>query len=207
MTVFESDKELIRKLVKRRQQVLAIPIEKRNKENYGMGIPFRQLFADIDDSIDFSLLGSDVFVNVGNDAFIKGRDTAENAYLHANLTTDIEVKVLQRLLLLQRLEEERYIVWSLSEDKYHEPGNRLFHLINERDKKFTHERVKCEAVATKELAQYVKHGFRDEDGVRHCQIMTVTWASVFAALFVGLWPAISHCLRALWQYLLRMFCG
>lgn len=180
MTVFESDKELIRKLVKRRQQVLAIPIEKRNKENYGMGIPFRQLFADIDDSIDFSLSGSDVFVNVGNDAFIKGRDTVENAYLHANLTTDIEVKVLQRLLLLQRLEEERYIVWTLSEGSvdYPEPDNRLFYLIDERDKSFARERANREAIATEDMVEFVDNGFRTKEDRQFRKSLRNSWIAI-----------------------------
>lgn len=188
MKIYPSDQPLVKELVERRQRVQSIPPEKRNSELDGWGILFLDLFRDINDSLSFSIDNGSVNVHIGDDTIPHGKDFNEETYMHYNQTMDLQVKVLQRLLLLRQLEENRLIVWINS-------GKRtanfnfedvFFYLINEEDRKLVQEKFNYEAVATEELVELVKNGFIDDDTKRHNQSITVAWAGIIVALLVGL---------------------
>lgn len=188
MKIYPSDQPIVKELVERRQRVQSIPPEKRNSELDGWGVLFLDLFRDINDSLSFSIANGSVNVHIGDDTIPHGKDFNEETYMHYNQTMDLQVKVLQRLLLLRQLEENRLIVWINS-------GKRtanfnfedvFFYLINEEDRKLVQEKFNYEAVATEELVELVKNGFIDDDTKRHNQSITVAWAGIIVALLVGL---------------------
>lgn len=188
MKIYPSDQPLVKELVERRLRVQSIPPEKRNSELDGWGVLFLDLFRDINDSLSFSIANGSVNVHIGDDTIPHGKDFNEETYMHYNQTMDLQVKVLQRLLLLRQLEENRLIVWINS-------GKRtanfnfedvFFYLINEEDRKLVQEKFNYEAVATEELVELVKNGFIDDDTKRHNQSITVAWAGIIVALLVGL---------------------
>ena len=188
MKIYPSDQPLVKELVERRQRVQSVPPEKRNSELNGWGVLFLDLFRDINDSLSFSIANGSVNVHIGDDTIPHGKDFNEETYMHYNQTMDLQVKVLQRLLLLRQLEENRLIVWINS-------GKRtanfnfedvFFYLINEEDRKLVQEKFNYEAVATEELVELVKNGFIDDDTKRHNQSITVAWAGIIVAFLVGL---------------------
>lgn len=188
MKIYPSDQPLVKELVERRQRVQSIPPEKRNSELDGWGILFLDLFRDINDSLSFSIDNGSVNVHIGDDTIPHGKDFNEETYMHYNQTMDLQVKVLQRLLLLRQLEENRLIVWINS-------GKRtanfnfedvFFYLINEEDRKLVQEKFNYEATATEELVELVKNGFIDDETKRHNQSIMVAWAGIIVAFLVGL---------------------
>lgn len=188
MKIYPSDQPLVKELVERRQRVQSIPPEKRNSELDGWGILFLDLFRDINDSLSFSIDNGSVNVHIGDDTIPHGKDFNEETYMHYNQTVDLQVKVLQRLLLLRQLEENRLIVWINS-------GKRtanfnfediFFYLINEEDRKLVQEKFNYEATATEELVELVKNGFIDDETKRHNQSIMVAWAGIIVAFLVGL---------------------
>ena len=188
MKIYPSDQLLVKELVERRQRVQSIPPEKRNSELDGWGILFLDLFRDINDSLSFSIDNGSVNVHIGDDTIPHGKDFNEEIYMHYNQTMDLQVKILQRLLLLRQLEENRLIVWINS-------GKRtanfnfedvFFYLINEEDRKLVQEKFNYEATATEELVELVKNGFIDDETKRHNQSIMVAWAGIIVAFLVGL---------------------
>lgn len=122
MKIYPFDRPLVNMLVERRKQTQAIPPEKRNSELNGWGILFLDLFRDINESLSFSVADGSVNVHVGDDTIPHGKDFNEETYMHYNQTMDLQVKVLQRFMLLRQLEENRLIVWINS------GKNRIFQL-------------------------------------------------------------------------------
>ena len=188
MKIYPTDRPLVKLLVERRQQTQSIPPDKRNIELCGWGILFLDLFRDINESLSFSIFDGSIIVHAGDDTIPHGKDFNEETYMHYNQTMDLQVKVLQRFMLLRQLEENRLIVWVNSgkrtanfnfEDKF-------FYLINDEDKQMVRDRFDYEAVATEELMELVKNGFVDDETKRHNQSIKVAWAGIIVALLVGL---------------------
>ena len=188
MKIYPFDRPLVKLLVEKKQHTQAIPPEKRNSELSGWGILFLDLFRDINESLSFSVADGSVNVHVGDDTIPHGKDFNEETYMHYNQTMDLQVKVLQRFMLLRQLEENRLIVWVNSgkrtanfnyEDKF-------FYLINEEDKQLVRDRFNYEAVATEELVELVKNGFVDDETKRHNQSINVAWAGVIVAIVIGI---------------------
>ena len=188
MKIYPSDRPLANLLVGRRQQTQAIPPEKRTGELSGWGILFPDLFRDINESLTFSVDEGSVNVHIGKDTIPHGKDLNEEAYLHYNQTMDLQVKVLQRFMLLRQMEENRLIVWVNSGKRTVDFNNedRFFYLINEEDKQLVRDRFNYEAVATEELVELVKNGFVDDETKRHKQSINVAWAGVLVALVIGI---------------------
>ena len=188
MKIYPSDRPLANLLVGRRQQTQAIPPEKRTGELSGWGILFPDLFWDINESLTFSVDEGSVNVHIGKDTIPHGKDLNEEAYLHYNQTMDLQVKVLQRFMLLRQMEENRLIVWVNSGKRTVDFNNedRFFYLINEVDKQLVRDRFNYEAVATEELVELVKNGFVDDETKRHNQSINVAWAGVLVALVIGI---------------------
>ena len=188
MKIYPSDRPLANLLVGRRQQTQAIPPEKRTGELSGWGILFPDLFRDINESLTFSVDEGSVNVHIGKDTIPHGKDLNEEAYLHYNQTMDLQVKVLQRFMLLRQMEENRLIVWVNSGRRTVDFNNedRFFYLINEEDKQLVRDRFNYEAVATEELVELVKNGFVDDETKRHNQSINVAWAGVLVALVIGI---------------------
>lgn len=188
MKIYPSDRPLANLLVGRRQQTQAIPPEKRTGELSGWGILFSDLFWDINESLTFSVDEGSVNVHIGKDTIPHGKDLNEEAYLCYNQTMDLQVKVLQRFMLLRQMEENRLIVWVNSGKRTVDFNNedRFFYLINEEDKQLVRDRFNYEAVATEELVELVKNGFVDDETKRHNQSINVAWAGVLVALVIGI---------------------
>lgn len=188
MKIYPSDRPLANLLVGRRQQTQAILPEKRTGELSGWGILFPDLFRDINESLTFSVDEGSVNVHIGKDTIPHGKDLNEEAYLHYNQTMDLQVKVLQRFMLLRQMEENRLIVWVNSGKRTMDFNNedRFFYLINEEDKQLVRDRFNYEAVATEELVKLVKNGFVDDETKRHNQSINVAWAGVLVALVIGI---------------------
>ncbi len=188
MKIYPSDRPLANLLVGKRQQTQAIPPEKRTGELSGWGILFPDLFRDINESLTFSVDKGSVNVRIGKDTIPHGKDLNEEAYLHYNQTMDLQVKVLQRFMLLRQMEENRLIVWVNSGKRTADINNedRFFYLINEEDKQLVRDRFNYEAVATEELVELVKNGFVDDETKRHNQSINVAWAGVLVALVIGI---------------------
>lgn len=188
MKIYPSDRVLVKLLVEKRKRVQSIPPEKRNNELEGWGILFLDLFRDINDSLSFSVVNGTVNVHIDDDTIPHGKDFNEETYMHYNQTMDLQVKVLQRFLLLRQLEENRLIVWVNSGKRTANFNfeDAFFYLINEDDCKLVQEKFNYEAVATEELVELVKNGFIDDDTKRHNQSITVAWAGIIVALLVGL---------------------
>lgn len=188
MKIYPFDRPLVKLLVEKKQQTQAIPPEKRNSELSGWGILFPDLFRDINESLSFSVADDSVNVHVGDDTIPHGKDFNEETYMHYNQTMDLQVKVLQRFMLLRQLEENRLIVWVNSGKRTANFNyeDRIFYLINEEDKQLVRDRFNYEAVATEEMVELVKNGFVDDETKRHNQSITVAWAGIIVALLVGL---------------------
>ncbi len=188
MKIYPSDRPLANLLVGRRQQTQAIPPEKRTGELSGWGILFPDLFRDINESLTFSVDEGSVNVHIGKDTIPHGKDLNEEAYLHYNQKMDLQVKVLQRFMLLRQMEENRLIVWVNSGKRTVDFNNedRFFYLINEEDKQLVRDRFNYEAVATEELVEFVKRGYVNEETKRHNESICAAWAGVKVALVIGI---------------------
>lgn len=188
MKIYPSDQPIVLTLVDKRKATQSISPAERMDEQYRWGIPFLELFRDINESVSFSFDNGDIYVHICDDTIPHGKDFNEETYVHYNQTMDLQVKVLQRLLLLRRLEEERLIVWINSgkrsanfnfEDKF-------FYLINEEDKKLVREKFNYDAVATEELVELVKRRFKSQDDIRHLWSSIATWSGIGVALLIGI---------------------
>ena len=183
MRIYPSDQSFIRTLVNKRESTQQVAPDNRKEDQYRWGMHFLDLFRDINESISFSTVEGSVNVHVGEDTIPHGKDFNEEVYLHYNQTMDLQVKVLQRLLLLRRLEEDRLIVWVNS-------GKRsanfnfedvFFYLINEEDKKLVREKFNYEAVATNELVELVKNNFKSTEDIRFKNNMIASWTAIAVA--------------------------
>lgn len=108
--------------------------------------------------------------------------------MHYNQTMDLQVKILQRLLLLRRLEEERLIVWvnSGKRSANFNDEERMFYLINEEDKEFVQNRFNYEAVATEDLVELVKNNFDSVEDRRFKKSMVASWTAIAVAIITSL---------------------
>lgn len=185
MKIYPSDQQIIRALVKQRESTQSVSPENRKEDQYRWGIHFLDLFRDINDSISFSLVDGSVNVHVGDDTIPHGKDFNEETYMHYNQTMDLQVKILQRMLLLRRLEEERLIVWvnSGKRSANFNYEDQFFYLINEEDKKLVREKFNYEAVATEELVELVKNDFKSTDDIRFKKNMVASWTAIGIAFF------------------------
>lgn len=183
MKIYPSDQSFIRNLVNKRESTQQVAPDNRKEDQYRWGMHFLDLFRDINESISFSTVEGSVNVHVGDDTIPHGKDFNEEAYLHYNQTMDLQVKVLQRLLLLRRLEEERLIVWvnsgKMSANFNYEDV--FFYLINEEDKKLVREKFNYEAVATNELVELVKNNFKSTEDIRFKNNMIASWTAIAVA--------------------------
>ena len=188
MKIYQFDRPLVDMLVERRQQTKIIPLEKQGSELNSWGVLFLDLFRDINESLSFSIAGGSVNVHVGDDTILHGRDFNEETYMHYNQTMDLQVKVLQRFMLLHQLEENRLIVWvnSGKQTANFNYEDKFFFLVNEEDKKLVRDRFNYEAVATEELVEFVKRGYIDEETKRHKDSICAAWAGVVVALFTSI---------------------
>jgi len=188
MKIYPSDYKIIRSLVEQREKTQSVTPENRKEDQYRWGLHFLDLFRDINDSISFSMSEGSVYVHVGHDTIPHGKDFNEETYMHYNKTMDLQVIVLQRLLLLRRLEEERLIVW-VNSGKISANFNdedRMFYLINEEDKKFVQSRFNYEAVATVDLAELVKNNFNSVEDRRFKKSMVASWTAIAVAIITSL---------------------
>lgn len=188
MKIYPSDRPLANLLVGRRQQTQAIPPEKRTGELSGWGILFPDLFRDINESLTFSVDEGSVNVHIGKDTIPHGKDLNEEAYLHYNQTMDLQVKVLQRFMLLRQMEENRLIVWVNSGKRTVDFNNedRFFYLINEEDKQLVRDRFNYEAVATEDLVELVKNNFESVEDRRFKKSMVASWTAIAVAIITSL---------------------
>ncbi len=188
MKIYPSDRPLANLLVGRRQQTQAIPPEKRTGELSGWGILFPDLFRDINESLTFSVDEGSVNVHIGKDTIPHGKDLNEEAYLHYNQTMDLQVKVLQRFMLLRQMEENRLIVWVNSGKRTMDFNNedRFFYLINEEDKQLVRDRFNYEAVATEDLVELVKNNFESVEDRRFKKSMVASWTAIAVAIITSL---------------------
>ena len=188
MKIYPSDQFIVRSLVERRALTQRVSPENRKEDQYRWGIHFLDLFRDINDSISFSDADGSVYVHVGDDTITHGKDFNEEVYMHYNQTMDLQVKVLQRLLLLRRLEEERLIVWVNSGKRSANFNfeDRLFYLINEEDKQFVHHKFEYEAVATDDLVELVNNNFNSTDDRRFKKSMIASWTAIAVAVVTSI---------------------
>lgn len=192
MNIYPSDQALVKRLVEKRKRVQSVPPEKRNSELDGWGILFLDLFRDINDSLSFSVVNGTVNVHIGDDTVPHGKDFNEDTYLHYNQTMDLQVKVLQRLLLLRQLEENRLIVWINSGKRManYNFEDVFFYLINEDDCNLVREKFNYEAVATKDLIDYFENGFKSTDDLRFEKTFCISKISLGVAIIVGIFSIV-----------------
>lgn len=188
MKIYPSDQPLIRALVHKRVSTQSVSPGERKEDQYRWGIHFLDLFRDINESVSFSMVEDSIYVHVGDDTILHGKDFNEEAYMHYNQTMDLQIKVLQRLLLLRRLEEERLIVWvnSGKRSANYNFEDKFFYLINEEDKRLVREKFNYEAVATEELVELVKNKFRTKDEIQFSKSMTASWIAIGIAFVTSL---------------------
>lgn len=188
MIIYPSDQNIIRLLAEKRKSIENVPAAERKEDQYRWGIPFLELFRDINDSISFCQAEGTVYVHIGDDTIPHGKDFNEETYMHYNQTMDLQVKILQRLLLLRRLEEERLIVWVNSglKSANYTFEERLFFLINEEDKKFVREKFDYEAVATEDLNSLVKRRFKSIEDIRYFWTTVATWTGIVVAIVIAI---------------------
>lgn len=188
MKIYPSDQVIVRALVNKRKQTQRIPPKERKEDQYSWGICFLDLFRDINNSISFSTTEGSVFVHVGDDTIPHGKDFNEEAYMHYNQTMDLQVKVLQRLLLLRRLEEERLIVWinSGKQSANFNFEDKIFYLINEEDKQFVINKFNYEAIATEELVELVNNNFNSTEDRRFRKSMIASWTAIAVAVITSI---------------------
>lgn len=188
MKIYETDKEIIRKLVTQKEKVKSIKPETQKDDQMHWGLSFNDLFRDINESISFSSNAGDVYVYVNDKKLHHGANMNGEAYMHYNQTMSLQVKVIHRLLLLRRLEEERLIVWMNTGERIAdlENKNKFFYLINAEDKKFISENINYEAVATDELVEIVNKGFKTTEDIRFNKTIWVSWIAVAVAFGTGL---------------------
>lgn len=188
MKIYPLDHQIIRSLVEQREKTQDVAPENRKEDQYRWGFHFLDLFRDINDSLSFSLVDGSVYVHVGHDTIPHGKDLNEETYMHYNQTMDLQVKILQRLLLLRRLEEERLIVWvnSGKRSANFNDEERMFYLINEEDKEFVQNRFNYEAVATEDLVELVKNNFDSVEDRRFKKSMVASWTAIAVAIITSL---------------------
>ena len=138
MKIYETDKEIIRKLVTQRENAKYFVAEKQTKDQNQWGIPFADLFSDINKSISFKFSVGNIFVYVDDSTIPHNTDIQSETYMHYNQTMELQVKVLQRLLLIRRMEEERLIVWMDTGKRDEDTTNKrdYFTIKNAEDKNF-----------------------------------------------------------------------
>ena len=86
MKIYETDKEIIRKLVTQKEKVKSIKPETQKDDQMHWGLSFNNLFRDINDSISFSSNAGDVYVYVNDKKLHHGTNMNEETYMHYNQT-------------------------------------------------------------------------------------------------------------------------
>lgn len=188
MKINDSDKNIIRALVNQRKKVKFIAPDTQKDDQMQWGVSFNDLFRDINETISFSEHEGNVYVIIDEKTMLHGENLNEEAYIQYNQKMSLQVKVIQRLMLLRSLEEKRFIIWINTGKSIPniENKNKYFYLSNDEDKNYVKAKFAYEAVATDELVEFVKNKFKTIEDIRFKKSMRNSWIAIGVAIVIGI---------------------
>lgn len=175
-----ADKELLKKLLKRRQQDEERMLSGKLEDSCHFGLSFTELFEDINKSINFTQSNGNLFICIDNDELPYHGTFHSKEGTYGSFADKVKIKldVIERLKLIRQVDEARMGIWvfSAQRDAAYDtlPGDKLCRLTSKDDIQYIVQHLAMTFIATDELKHLIGNHFITDEEIRFIITIVVT---------------------------------